>query len=197
MPTLSVIIPSRNEIFLQQTIDDILLKAKGDIEVIVVLDGYYPQPPLKPDPKLVVIHNNYPKGTRNALNVGVAVSRGEYVMKSDAHCMFGQGFDQILTADCDDNWVVVPRRLRLDAENWRVQPDTPKKPPIDYMYLSSPGHYSRDGNTWSQRIIERLNKPEYLIDETMTFQSSSWLMKKTHFNNFLNGLSEVVYGPYI
>lgn len=197
MPVLSIIIPSRNELFLQQTVDDILLKAQSDVEVIVVLDGYWPNPILKTDPRVVIIHNSTPKGTRNAINSGVAISRGEYVMKSDAHCLFGPGFDTILLADCDDNWIVTPRRLRLDAENWCIQESSKGKLPIDYMYLSAPKHYARNGNIWSQRIIERLNKPEFLIDETMTMQSSSWLMKKTHFNNFLNGLSEVGYGPYI
>ena len=41
---LSVIIPSRNEVFLQQTIDDVLRNAVGEIEVIAVLDGYWPEP---------------------------------------------------------------------------------------------------------------------------------------------------------
>lgn len=197
MPTVSIIIPSRNELFLQPTIDDILLNARGQIEVIVVLDGYWPQPALTTDPRVIILHNGRKLGVRNAINAGVAICKGDYVMKSDAHCMFGPGFDLTLLADCDDNWVVTPRRLRLDAENWCVQESSKDKLPIDYMYLSAPGHSSKNGNTWSERILQRLNKPEYLIDETMTMQSSSWVMKKTHFNNFLGGLSEVGYGPYI
>ena len=51
-PLVSIIIPSRNEPFLQHTIDDILAKAAGEIEVIVVLDGYWPTFELKQDPRV-------------------------------------------------------------------------------------------------------------------------------------------------
>ena len=37
--TISVIIPARNEPFLQKTVDDVFEKAHGDLEVIVILDG--------------------------------------------------------------------------------------------------------------------------------------------------------------
>ena len=39
MAKVSVIIPSRNEHFLQKTIDDLLEKAEGDVEIVVVMDG--------------------------------------------------------------------------------------------------------------------------------------------------------------
>lgn len=44
---LSVIIPGRCEKYFQATIDDILEHAEEDIEVIPVIDGYIPNPPLK------------------------------------------------------------------------------------------------------------------------------------------------------
>ena len=37
---LSIIIPARNEVYLNRTIKDLQDKATGDIEIIVVLDGY-------------------------------------------------------------------------------------------------------------------------------------------------------------
>lgn len=43
MGKLSIIIPSREEIFLNKTIQDLLVKAKGDIEVIATLDGWVPE----------------------------------------------------------------------------------------------------------------------------------------------------------
>jgi glycosyltransferase involved in cell wall biosynthesis len=194
-PTISVIIPSRNEIFLQKTVDDILTKAEGDIEVIVVLDGYWPDPPLKSDPRLILLHQS-PKGMRQAINAGAAIARGIYLMKSDAHCMFDWGFDTKLASDCEENWIVTPRRYRLDAENWCIQESSKHKPPIDYQYLSSPGHHDPRGNRWGQRARERLGKPKYLIDENMIFQGSCWLMTKNHFNNFLRGLDQANYGPF-
>ena len=39
VPDLSVILPGRNEMFLARTVEDVLAHAKGDTEVIAVLDG--------------------------------------------------------------------------------------------------------------------------------------------------------------
>ena len=54
---LSVIIPSRNNEYLQRTIDDLLEKAEGEIEIIVVLDGYWPSPMLVHDIRVSIIHH--------------------------------------------------------------------------------------------------------------------------------------------
>jgi len=196
---VSVIIPSRNELFLDKTVEDILNKAKGNIEVIVVLDGYWPSPPLKKDSRLKLIHLPHPKGMRNAINMAVAMARGKYIMKSDAHCMFNEGFDIDLSSNCDEDWVVIPRRLRLDAENWRVQKtDKGKpKPPIDYEFITAPGHHDPRGGRWDQRTVERMNNPKYQIDEDMNFQGSCWFTTKKHFDNTLKGLDEKGYGTFI
>jgi len=118
-PLVSIIIPSRNERFLPETVNDLLAKAEGQIEVIVVLEGYWPDPLPSDDPRVVYIHHSAPKGMRAALNAGVDVARGEFVMKLDAHCMFAEGFDVALAKDCRDNWVMVPTRKRLDQRNGR------------------------------------------------------------------------------
>ena len=39
MPELSLLIPARSEMFLSQTIENILENIEGDTEVIAVLDG--------------------------------------------------------------------------------------------------------------------------------------------------------------
>src|SRR6185437_2573959 len=124
---LSVIIPSRGgQPYLQQTINDLLNKAKGDIEIIVVCDGIWPNPVLEDDKRIRIIHhgtqfNNL--GMKEGVNRGIAISRGEFIMKTDEHCMFGEGFDQILKANCEENWVVIPRRYRLMADEtpWRLE----------------------------------------------------------------------------
>ena len=116
-------IPSRNDEFLQKTIDDLLAKAEGEIEVIVILDGYWPDPILRDDPGVVILHQGTVHdslGMRGSINAGVDIARGEYIMKIDEHCIVDEGFDTKLKADCEDNWVVIPRRYRLDAENWKI-----------------------------------------------------------------------------
>src|SRR3990167_4654120 len=136
---LSIIIPSRNDEYLQKTIDDLLKKAEGAIEVIVVLDGYWPDPVLINNPRVVIIHHgtfHNSRGMRDSINAGMAIAKGEYVMKIDEHCMVDQGYDVKLIADCEDNWVVIPRRYRLDADKWEIIEDG--RQPIDYMKIDYP-----------------------------------------------------------
>lgn len=46
---LSILIPARNEMFLNRTVEDILSHAKSDFEIIIVLDGQWPTIPLPID----------------------------------------------------------------------------------------------------------------------------------------------------
>ncbi|MBI2066372.1 glycosyltransferase, partial [Candidatus Woesebacteria bacterium] len=135
---VSIIIPSRNEKYLGKTIEDLLAKATEEIEIIAVLDGYWPQPKIIDNDRLILIHRGSSMGMRAAINAATAIARGRYLMKCDAHCLFAPGFDQILKNDCEKNCVVIPRRFALDAEKWEVL-DNPKYP-IDYMYLSKDLH---------------------------------------------------------
>ena len=118
MAKLSVIIPSRQEQYLSQTVDDIFNKAAGEIEVIVVCDEGLQDLTLRPG--LIVLTKEGKPGMKSAINQALAVATGEYLMKCDAHCMFGEGFDEILKADCEDNWIVIPRRYSLAAETWTI-----------------------------------------------------------------------------
>jgi len=77
MKDVSIIIPARNEIFLQKTVSDLLTKAEGNIEVIVILDGYWPTPQLIEDTRLKIIHRGKPTGMRAAINAGVAIAKGK------------------------------------------------------------------------------------------------------------------------
>lgn len=196
---VSVIIPSRNEKFLNNTVADVLLKARGEIEVIVILDGYWPTPPLPDDDRVRIIHRGQSLGMRNGINSAVAIARGEYLFKLDAHCMLDEGFDVKLAQDCEDNWVVIPRRKRLDADNWCVA--DVGKPDVDYEYLSFPdnpadfGGPGLNGRIWTQRILDRRDKPEFNIDDNLSFQGSAWFMKKSYFE-FLELMDEKNYGTF-
>ena len=57
MDKLSVIIPARNEVFLQKTIECVLAAAVEDIEVIAVCDGYWPDPPVLNHPSVILVHH--------------------------------------------------------------------------------------------------------------------------------------------
>ena len=184
MNKISVIIPSRNEKYLAQTVDDLFAKAKGEIEVVVILDEN--DQPLKPRPNLIVRKKEGRPGLRSAINQAISLASGKFIMKTDAHCMFDVGFDLKLTQNCEDNWVAIPRRYSLDPEAWTIRPN---RPIIDYEYFVFPwaGEAgSKTGGKWYQRAEER---KELVLDEDMAFQGSCWITTKEHLLN-IRGFSD-------
>jgi glycosyltransferase involved in cell wall biosynthesis len=114
---------------------------------------------------------------RQAVNVAVSLARGKYVMCLDAHCMVGKGFDEILKKDCEENWIVIPRRYKLEPISWTIRKDVP---PIDYEYwmLKEFNMGYLKPYRWDSRAIER---KDIAIDNTLTFQGSCWFMYKSYF----------------
>jgi glycosyltransferase involved in cell wall biosynthesis len=196
---LSIVIPSRQPEFLQKTIDDLLAKAEGEVEVIVCFDGVWPEKPLRDNPQVVIFHHGEVHdnvGMRGSINAGMSLARGDYVMKCDDHTMVGQGYDRILVADCEDGWVVIPRRKRLDPERWELIEDG--RPPVDYMYVEYPYLKPYDktqglhGAEW-----RRPERAEIMIDDTPTMQGSGYFMKKKTWETlFPNGLDDESYGNF-
>lgn len=195
---ISIIIPAWRELYLQETIDSIFKNATGEIEVIAVLDGYWPDPPLREDKRLHQIHRKR-LGMRDSINNAVAIARGKYILKIDAHCTVAEGFDETLSKECDGDWIVIPRRYSLDFEGWKVRTH---RPFVDYEYLGYPyskklvkdRRYRMAGWTWDARIAERCN---ILFDETMTFQGSCWIMQKEHFTKRIGNMDKTGYGSFL
>lgn len=118
---LSVIIPARQEEFLLPTILDVLKNRRARTEVICVADGEWPTEPIPSLPDVTLIHHPVSIGQRAACNEAIGVSRAKFVMKLDAHCRVGKGFDEILMRDCEYNWTVVPRLFNLHAFDWKCR----------------------------------------------------------------------------
>lgn len=199
MINLSVIIPSRSPEYLQKTIDDLLIKARGEIEIIVILDGIWPNPAIKDDPRVIVLHHGSQHnsvGMRDSINYGIRIARGEFIMKTDEHCMFDEGYDLKLSADCEFKWVVIPRRHRLDPEAWKLIQDG--RPPVDYMYIAYPYERPNDktcglhGAEWRDKHYER---KDILIDDLMTWQGSCYFMRKSTWE-WLGELDSTLYGTF-
>ncbi len=195
MAKVSIIIPSRNEVFktkedeniLIRTVRDIYEKATGDFEVIIGFDGP-PYLKLPKYPNLRILKLPEVVGIKTNINILAIMAKGKYIYKSDAHCMFDKGFDEKLQADMQDNWVVTPRFYVLDGYNWKWQDDRF----YDYFYLCCPftdprGFRFKAGGHWPERTKEREGKPEYLIDETMQFHGSGWFVNRDFFINKIGG----------
>lgn len=190
MTELSVIIPNRNSPYTTQTIEDVLKNAGCDVEVIVHVDEKWPEP-LVDDKRVTYIHPPKPRGLRQAINTGVNIARGKYIMKTDDHCAFGPNFGRILIdSHASNRWVQIPRRYALDAENWKIGNEGDPKYPIDYMYIDFPrkGKAHDDGThgvPWKRPDRDHLE-----IDDTPSMQGSCYFMTKEWFEGFLGGLQE-------
>lgn len=202
MTLLSVIIPSRNCKYVSRTIQDIFENATEDTEVIVLLDGYWPDPPIKDHPKLTIVHKPVVTGMRKSVNLGANLAKGKFIMKVDDHCMFSKGFDEILTKDCEGNWLVNPSRYSMDVEKWERG-----RGPTEYLYITYP--YKEDnlygnglhGKKWigedgigvnmgvQQFYWKEDHNRDKPIDDMMTFQGSCWLMPREHYFK-IGGLDE-------
>ncbi len=187
---LSVIIPSWKDPLLIKTIDSLLSGSKlGDqLEIIAVLDGYWPDFELREDPRVRYVHLGKNRGMRDAINAGVSVSRGEFLCRTDEHCMFAPGFDKDMTDVCEPNWIMTATRFFLDPKKWEVM----DKPPIGYEKLIIQDGIKFAGVKWTSRDKHRAN---FKIDETMAMQGSCWVMPRAWWDKVIVELQTEGYGP--
>jgi len=190
--SVTVIVPSHYCIYAAKTVEDLFEKASGDIEVIVVCDGYWPDPMIKEHKNLVIIHRDPPLGMRQGINCAAKIATGKFLMKCDDHCMFEQGFDEALQKDINEGEVHVPSRWSFDPDKW----ERGHIGPTEYMYMTFP--YEKDnmfgmglhGKKWLGNV-NSLGKTSFYyyenarkdikIDEIISTQGSCWFMHKSDF----------------
>jgi len=186
---VSVLIPARNEPFLKRTVEEVLGKAAGDVECIVLLDGAPAVEPLPEDPRLTVLTNTKPVGIGAGVAQMAETATGQYIMKLDAHCMLAEGYDAALVADCDYDWLTVPSRYQLKDDPWRQGYG-----PIDYLYITYPWlcepqfGCGMHGKKWLGEnglvghYFQRDRRDAGIkLDDILTFQGSCWFMHKARF----------------
>jgi len=199
MAELSILIPSRNEMFLKNTIEDILVKKEADTEVIAVLDGEWADPEIEDHTDVTLVYVPEAIGQRAATNLACTLSRAKYVMKLDAHCMFDRGFDRKLIKDMQPDWTVVPLMYNLHSFDWvcknghnRYQ--SPSGPceecgePTERKMIWKP---RRNRCTWSWYFDTDLRfqyggsgyKPpkEKNIVETMSLLGACWMLERDRY----------------
>lgn len=205
MDKVSIIIPARGEKEenLLKTLDSINENAIGDYEIIVGING-------SPDMfggrntwlnngkglKRIFFPENI--GIKGNLNALAATASGKYLLKLDAHCAVGKGFDEILKADMQDDWVATPRFTIL-KDDWTIQTRDGQEEFYDYFYLCCPftdpkglrfkagGHWreltqKKDPNQkWMMdgKILD-LKSPVW-VDSTPQIHGSCWFMTKDRF----------------
>lgn len=194
---LSVIIPARNEIFLERTIKDILDHSRASTEVIAVLDGAWADPPIPDNPRVTLIYHSSAIGQRAACNEAAKISSGRYILKCDAHCSFASGFDEVLLEDIHDDWTIVPTMRNLHAFDWicknghrRYQGPSgacaecgePTEKDIVWVGKNNPQStaYCFDSSPHFQYFREFENRPEGRgkLTESMSLQGSCFMLSK-------------------
>jgi glycosyltransferase involved in cell wall biosynthesis len=144
---ISIIIPSKNEPYLQQTIADIYKHAEGEIEILV---GHDEEDQI---------------GQRAQMNRLAVKARGQFIMKTDAHCSFGQGFDRIMLEDYEPDMIMAPYLLALNAEKWIVRSD---KRHAGYVFDT-------------QLVMQHAETTDQPLQETMCLQGSCFLTSTDNY----------------
>jgi len=194
---LSVIIPSDKDLNLQKTVDSFLTfsELEGDLEIIVVFDGPWELAPLEGDCRLHTVEIAK-QGMRAAINTGLAMAIGDYVMKVDAHCAFGPGFDRIMVENCAENWLMVPRRYSLDDIAWKP---VKLRHPVDHHFLSYPFPRAPMGYVLGPLVWKKSRRIQYPdIEDLMIFQGSCWMAFRRHFGRVVGFLDDRLetYGQF-
>lgn len=192
MSKVSILIPARaeNRDNLFRTIQSIHENATGDYEIIVGFDGE-PYIDLTGVPSTKSIRFPNPVGIKSNINSMVAMATGKYIYKSDAHCSFSKGFDEVLQEEMQEDWIVMPRFKILNGADWSLQMKNGQEEFYDYFYLCCPvadpkGFRFKAGGHWPERTQERLlSHPS--LDETPQIHGSGYFMSRDYYLDVLNG----------
>jgi len=207
----SVIIPARNEMFLKNTIDDLIKNKEAETEVIAVLDGAWVDPPIEQHPDVNIIYVNKSIGQRAATNLGVRLSRSKYVAKLDAHCSFDKGFDRKMIEAIEkvgEKTTILPVMRNLWAFDWECldckwtiyQDKAPKKcdacggnklhmkmlwigkhNPQSTSYCFDAEPKFRYFEDWKHRPQYAKDKKEKGLTETMSIQGSCFMLERKRY----------------
>lgn len=167
---LSILIPARNEEWLAETLEDLIVHMHGNTEVIVILDGETFPKPLPSDPRITVVKYETSVGQRKATNDAARLAKGKYLMKVDGHCAFDAGFDiKMLQAfkDLGDDVTAVPIMRNLHAFDWVCEAGHRR-------YQSPSGPCTECGSSTHKEIVwnpkRRPESTTYRFDTELHFQ---------------------------
>lgn len=155
---ISVLIPARNEKYLPRTVEDLYKNAVGEVEVLFKED--------------------YGIGQRALTNELAKQARYDLVMKTDAHCSFGYAWDRELLKDYQENSIIAPYLMVLDAETWTVRPE---KKSSQFVFDSD-------------FIMLYGKEKDPMVNESMCLQGSCWLVSKQNYFDWNLGDERLNWG---
>lgn len=194
---LSVLIPSRNEMFLARTVQDLLEHSESDIEIIVVLDGQWAEPAIPQDKRVNIIYVPESIGQRAATDLAASLSKAKYLAKVDAHCSFDQGWDKKMIEAFEKeggNAIIVPIMRNLHAFDWKCfhcgwkkyQGPTPEK-----CENCGKSDKLRRKMIWEPR--RGINSTSYSFDSEPHFQYfEDWKHREPYLTDKKTGITETM-----
>lgn len=171
---ISVIIPARQEPYINKTIKSLYDNAIEEIEVIVVLEGEAAEI----DERAKVIFHPNPLGRRVGMNEAAKMAKGEYLFHIDAHCSMSEAWDIRLKDSCKEKTLVVSIIQSMDEKTWKG------KPKHYYTFVSLDRNLKE--HWWGKyKQIPYCDT----VEETMAFTGCGWLIRKDFYEE-LGGCDE-------
>lgn len=164
---LSILIPARNEMFLKNTIEDIIKNKRGKTEILVGLDGEWADPGVPVHDDVTILYYHESIGQRAMTNRLCDLSKAKYVMKVDAHCAFDEGFDVKMIEKMQDNYTMVPVMYNLYGFDW-VCPDGHRRYQGPSGVCKECGKETKRDIIWKPRWHKK--STSYRFDKTLHFQ---------------------------
>ena len=182
--SVSVLIPARNEKYLDRTVYDLLTRAAGPVDIWIFADSWTDYRPVlnrvlaNPDNRInITINDGPPVGIRRACNHLARIATGQYIYRVDAHCRFSNAWDIALKDSAADLTVVVPAMRTLDPETW-----TTKAPSANNYYITPAYKYDTLKDQAAGDSVK----------EIMCFIGAAWFCKKSTWSA-LGGYDEKFY----
>jgi len=163
---VSVIVLARNEPYLKPTLENLIERADGPIEIICVLDGPTEYPILKHE-LVTYIRHDTPHGRRPSTNEACRAAKGKYLFHVDGHVLTNsQGWDILFKAACKDNkTMVIPNLDKLLVDDWRA-----KGRRMGHKYVSV-----KMKDCWSgYKNVER-------VEQTITGNGMGWFLPTDYY----------------
>lgn len=172
---VSVIIPvgqNEKKSSYMRTIKSLIETSKEEIEILFLADGWKPNlEDFTKHTKVLPSTNNL--GERGTVNRGVALAKGDYVLKIDAHCKMSPSWDVELKKSCGKNNLVVCTLDALKEDNWESLNHN-----YTYVYVNS----SMEEKWWGNYHSDDKNKD---VQPTMSLTGCGWFCRRKYFLSHL------------
>jgi len=157
---ISIIIPNRDEEYLERTIEDIKKNTTGSYEIIVIDDPVIPDKPAK--------------GIQRCYNEGAVRAKGELLFFVDGHCSFSKGWSQLMRDGYQSQSILCTVLSGLDVGEWKKGPN-----------LFGEGYFN-ENNKIVNRVIKNNGKG---VIGVQAFSGCGWMISREYFW-YLNGCDE-------